>query len=331
MAVSRKKTAVWSGFLISAVFLYLALRRTDWASVLETLKRTNYLYLIPASLSFLADFSLRAVRWKFFLLHIKKCKYRNLLSSVFISFFSNTIFPMRAGEFIRSYFIGKQERISKVSALATIAAERVFDGMTVVGLLIFTLFFFPITPEVRRILTASLIFFAGVGVIFYGLLFFRDPTRRLIHSILKLFPKNIYKLGIKTVDSFIHGLSGIKSVQIIPIIILSILCWLLNASMFYFTGLGMGLGITFTGAIFLMAIVGLGVAIPSSPGYVGVFEFFGIMASEIIGIPRNDAVAYILLGRFLHTIIILSSGGFFMARAHMSLSQLEKQAEKETQ
>lgn len=331
MKFNKRKITIWLGFIISAIFLYLALRKTEWVQVISIFKETNYLFLIPAVIAFFADFSFRALRWKFLLIHIKNCRYPNLLSSVFIGFFSNTIFPMRAGEFIRSYFIGVQEDISKVSAFGTIAVERVFDGITVVGLLIFALFFFPITPEIQKILFVAVFFFAGALLVMYGLLFFRNFTRNLLKKIFRLLPEKIAHIGLRTLDSFTDGLMGIKSKQIIPIILLSIVAWTLNASMFFFTGLGMGFDITFPGAIFLTTIIALGVAIPSSPGHVGVFEFFGIMAAGVIGIPKSEAVAFILLGRFLHTITILSAGGFFMAKEQLSLAQLNQQREEETQ
>ena len=116
------------GFPLSFLFLYLAVRKVDISKTLQLLADTNYLYLIPASITFICDFSLRAFRWGYLLRPVKKCRFINLLSTTYIGFFANNILPMRAGEIIRFIMIGEKEQIFMFRSRMGKHVVEVFPG-----------------------------------------------------------------------------------------------------------------------------------------------------------------------------------------------------------
>ncbi len=329
MKVPRKILTA-SGIFLSLLFLYFAFRNVEWENIFLLFRETNYFYLIPIVVFFFADFSLRALRWKFLLLPVKKCGLLNLLSSVFIGFFANNLLPMRAGEVIRAFHIGIREKISKMSALASIAVERVLDGYTVLLALVITFFIFPFDPAVRNILIAGAAFFSACAFIFYFLLYCRELETGIPGKIRGYLVKNREKAACSVVSSFIIGLGGLKSRQLLPSALLSAVSWALNALVFLLTARAMGIAISYPGAAFVMAVTSLGISIPSSPGYIGVFEYFGILAATTIGIPRNEAAGYILFCRIIQTGLISIAGSFFLLRENISVFQLGRRAEAET-
>ena len=322
-----RKYLVAAGLVISSVFLYLTLRNVEWERVLQVLKETNYWYLVPAAVVFTLDFLMRAYRWKYLLLPVKRCRYWNLASSVFIGFFANTVFPMRAGEVIRTCYIGEQEGISKMSALASIAAERVLDGLTIVTVLALTFYLFPIDPVIKNVLIFGIGFFFLALITTYALIFSRKTALNLTGKALSILPDKVNRKINEMLGSFITGLSGMKSRQLLPSVLISAVTWSLNALVLYLTAMGMGIEITYPGAAFMMAVTALGISIPSSPGHIGVLEYFGVLALMIVGVARSDAVGFILLTRAFQTVLILSLGGFFLGREHISIFQLGKKAE----
>ena len=57
-------------------------------------------------------------------------------------------------------------------------------------------------------------------------------------------------------------------------------------------------------AFVLLAALGLSSAIPSTPGYVGVYQFVAVTTLAPFGISKADALAYILTSQILGYIII---------------------------
>ena len=333
MKIHRKKI-ITAGILLSILFLYLAVRKVDFSEVRTLLAKTNYLYIIPAVMAFMADFSLRALRWKFLILPIKKCRYINMLSYIFIGFFSNTVLPMRAGEIIRGVALGEKEKISKSSIFATIAVERAFDAFTILLLLSMTFFIFPFPDSIKKIWIIGVLLFFIIILFFYGLIYLRSFTLGLIKKILGVLPDKINSRVIGLFDSFVSGLGILKKTHsLIAVIIISLINWGNNALIFFFIAKGMGISqINYPAALVVMAVIAIGIAIPSSPGYIGVYHYFGVLACAIIGISdKNTALSFILLVHAIQFITMIITGGFFLAREHISLIQLGKTARSEQQ
>jgi hypothetical protein len=66
----------------------------------------------------------------------------------------------------------------------------------------------------------------------------------------------------------------------------------------------------------LITGLGLGSALPSTPGYVGIYQFVAVSVLVPFGFSRTDAIAYILLAQALQYVIITALGliGFWQYR-----------------
>ena len=133
----KKKLLI--GVLSSALFLWLAARGIDWHQFGQALRRTRYLYLVPAIvLTMLGHFS-RAVRWKYMMSPVRECRIQPLWSATAIGFMVNNLLPARLGELVRAFAIGRSQRISRSAAFATIVYERVVDVFVLILLLWFSM------------------------------------------------------------------------------------------------------------------------------------------------------------------------------------------------
>ncbi|HSP06238.1 MAG TPA: lysylphosphatidylglycerol synthase transmembrane domain-containing protein, partial [Acidobacteriota bacterium] len=125
------------GFLLSGILLYFFLRNIDLAEVWTVIKSGNpYWLTLAVALNFL-NYFLRAVRWRYFLLPIKKTRIWNLYKTTVIGFALSAVFPARVGELVRPYLLGVKENISRTAAIATIVIERLFDTLTILFMLVF--------------------------------------------------------------------------------------------------------------------------------------------------------------------------------------------------
>jgi uncharacterized membrane protein YbhN (UPF0104 family) len=78
-------------------------------------------------------------------------------------------------------------------------------------------------------------------------------------------------------------------------------------------------------AYFMLTVTLLGIAVPSSPGFIGVFEAAGVLALSVFDVPRGDALAASLL---IHGIVyILGSvlGAIAMTREGETLMGIYRQ------
>ena len=134
-----KRWQLWLGFLISAVFVFLALRGLDFAKIGDALKSANYFWIIPAVLTYFAGLWLRTIRWKIFLKPIKHLNSGYLFSVTTIGYMGNNIYPARMGELVRAYVLKKDHQIAITASLATIIIERIFDGIVMLGFILLNL------------------------------------------------------------------------------------------------------------------------------------------------------------------------------------------------
>ena len=61
----------------------------------------------------------------------------------------------------------------------------------------------------------------------------------------------------------------------------------------------LGFAIPVPVAFLLIAGIGLGSALPSTPGYVGIYQFVAVTVLTPFGFSRTDAIAYILVAQAL--------------------------------
>src|SRR5205807_877451 len=96
----------------------------------------------------------------------------------------------------------------------------------------------------------------------------------------------------------IAGLEVLKSpARFAAVFAWSLLQWLVNAAAFAVCFRAFGLAVPHEGALLLQGIIGFGVALPASPGFVGVFEAATRVTLAIYGIDATRAVSYALASR----------------------------------
>jgi uncharacterized membrane protein YbhN (UPF0104 family) len=83
-----------------------------------------------------------------------------------------------------------------------------------------------------------------------------------------------------------------------------VLIWSLDALAATVTAAALGLSMPFAVALLLIASLGLGSALPSTPGYVGIYQFVAVTVLGPFGFSRTDAIAYILVAQAIGYVVI---------------------------
>jgi uncharacterized protein (TIRG00374 family) len=286
MVQGKKKLIGWA---VSALFLALVFRHVEWAKFLESLALLSPFEPLVLALIYLFGFLLRGVRSKILL---PSLGWREAFGGVFVGYATNNVLPARLGEVVRAHVVGKSAGISRTVAFSSVLVERIFDGSAIVFLLILGSQSVQTLPEwADEVRLASLVLFSAAlsGVILIGIF------HRLTSSLISRYIRH------PQVSKALTGLSeGVAlSVRTVPtlllVIISSLVIWLVESGMFLFGCWAFHLPVSFAGAMFVMAIVNLGVLIPSSPGGLGVFQYFAVLALGLLGVNKDAAAAYAIV------------------------------------
>ena len=326
------------GVILSIVFSYIAFKNVDFSEFYDILKNIKYLYILPISLGILGGFMLRALRWKYLIKPIKLIRFSRLFSSTMIGFMANNILPVRLGEIVRAYAIGKMENISRSSSFATVIIERVLDIFFMIMLFLILLFLFPLAVSFPEDVIKSGYYIFTFAIIFLIFLLFivwkREFILNLVEKILKSFPEKISSKVHGIVDSFIKGLDFFRNTHnFIPILFISIIMWIVYLSSVYFAFLAFDffIGSYFTfflAGIVLLVLGSIGLMIPSAPGAIGTYHTFCILGLLILGIKRNEAAAFAVFYHGVTYISVTLVGVIYFLRENMHLSEMSLEDEK---
>ncbi len=121
---------VWLGVPISLVFLYLAFRGQHPDEIRDALSRVDWRLLPLALILLYTGIVIRAYRWHVLLRPVCDIPTREVFPVMIVGYAANNVLPLRAGELVRAWVLGQRYGVRKTAALATIAVERLFDGVT---------------------------------------------------------------------------------------------------------------------------------------------------------------------------------------------------------
>ncbi len=302
------------GIIITLIFLFISLQNIDFEKVLVLLTKTDVRFVILASAFYMSSFIFRGLRWKILVRNKKKVSFPDSTSYVIIGWMGNNIFPARAGEFLRAYVSGKKEKMGTGFSLATILVERIFDVFTLLVLLFSLVIFADFPAWVEQIIVyVSALLLIGIAGTFVLVKINGGPLRKI-----KFFKKKI--------DSFIEGLKIMDIRNGFFVFLLSAFSWITEALVFYSVGIATGINTTFFIALFALVVVNLGIVIPSSPGYIGTFHFFCILALGVFSIGKDLALGFAILAHLAEYIPVTAAGLILLQREGMSLSNVKKES-----
>ncbi len=320
---------VWVGVGVSLLFLFLAFRGQDFQQIWESLQSADYIWLIPAMIAYFVGVAVRAVRWDYLLRSVQRIPPLQLFPTVVIGYMANNILPLRAGEFVRSYALSARFKVRKSSSLATIAVERIFDGMTMLLFVLIASFFVAFTNDLRNVafLAGSLFAFVTTGLLI--VVFMPGLRDRLLTWLIDLLPVRIGGRVEHMAASFIVGLGIMRRKQdLLSVSLTSILAWLLEASMYLMVAQAFHLSLTPAEVLMVTAVANLATIIPSSPGYVGPFEWGVLLVlNGALGISSEIALSYAVIVHAALYFPVTLLGFVFWWRESLSWREVRKSEE----
>ncbi len=313
------------GTLISAAFLVLAFRKANLHEIKLALAQADYVFLIPAVLLALLSVLVRAIRWRFLLLPVKRIGILSLFSATVIGMMANNLLPARLGEIVRAYAIGQKEQISKSSSLATIVIERLFDGLMLLLFLAIVLLFFSISSPgwLGNAAYAALAMYLVVLVVLILLKVRTERFVRIVTLICKPLPERFSERILHILHSFIDGLKILNNARyIIASLLLTFFVWLPNVLVIHILLISFGINLPLFASFLLIVALGIGVMIPSAPGFVGTIQFVCVAALALFAVTRSEALSFSMIYHASVFIPVTFVGLVFMFIERVSFSEV---------
>lgn len=291
--------------IISCGLLYWILRNYEFSGVINAVRNSDSIFLIPVFVTFGTNLFFRALRWRTLFDDSNYIKWKHLFKAQMIGYLANNILPARAGELIRAYNLGKHQGIAVSKVLATIVVERLADLLLALMLLAIMLLIYPLPVWFKR---GGMVIgiFAFTGCVILILLYSYGETLidRCRH-LLRFIPKNIFEKLERIGMSFIAGITGLsKNWQALRFIAYTIIIWITEVFIVYLVSSSFDLSLKIIEALFVFLVIGICSIIPSMPGQIGTYEFCGISALEIVNVTGSYATGFVLI---LHAIVLLGT------------------------
>ena len=318
----------WLGIVITLICLVLVLWRIDYREVLAALGQANYVWLIPAALPFAGTIASKVLRWQLlFPGDHRQIRRSKLLSALMISYALNTLLPARLGELARAYVIGESENLSKSLAFSTIVVEKVLDVLTLLLFLALLLPFVALPPWVRQSALVLAPVFLGLFILILGVAYQRKRTLALAHAIVdRVHWLNAERL-LASLDSALSGFDVLSSVRTNLILWgWSLAVWVTSGLFMVLVMFAFHIDAPAAAALMLLCVTSLGMTVPSSPGYIGVYHWLVVSTLSIFGVDRELALSFAFALHALTFVPLTLIGIYCMMRENYSLQRIEEDA-----
>jgi glycosyltransferase 2 family protein len=272
------------GLPVSVVLLLLSLRHLDTDALGASLRGADPWALALAVCAMSLVYLTQAARWRL----ISKAPAVPLVRFaewVVGAIAVNNVVPGRPGDLLRVEWLSRGARMPRTRALATVAVDRGLDVVTLVAALALTY------PAVHHASWLNRLWIAGIvaGVVL-GMLF---VAARVYARRGRVSPAG--RLRGLVADFAREAGSRLSGWRGVGIVMLSALAWGTWALSAWLVTSSLGIALTPLEVVFVTGVLNLGVAIPSSPGFIGTYQWLAVSALGVLGVAHADAFAFSVL------------------------------------
>ena len=329
---ARLDLKFWLGTGVSLFFMVLLLRKTDFNQLLAALRAVDYRYILVAvAVTFLSYF-FRAVRWHYLLIHEKSIPLSSLYPATIIGYMANNLLPARLGEFVRAYVLAQREGLKTPSVFASLVIDRLFDGFTVMLILLYTLFTLHLPQGMAdaetMLKTGGVVTFLVYVAVVVFLLFLKHQTIRtlsLIGFLLRPFPRSLSDRIIPLLGSFIGGIRlSSRGGHIAAVLISSLAVWSLCILPIDLVLRGFGISLPISASMFILVLLVFAVMVPASPGFIGTYHYACFKGLSAFGIAESTSVSIALVIHGIGFFPVIIAGFYYLWRNKISLNSVRK-------
>lgn len=312
-----------AGLVISGIALWLAFRGVEWSLVVDALRSTHVQWLFAGSAALVAGIWITALRWKLLLQAGRAVRTADAFAYLCIGYMANSLLPMRLGDIARATLLARQKGLSLSRVFGSLAVDRVIDLLTLMcfaGLL-------AVAMELPRVIQTALVTMVAVSVAAFGAIAAAAAGRAVIVKFARFIcdrlPPAFAARAVTAVDHFVEALATLRNPRLLGITLLcSIAAWSLTGLAMWWWGRAFHLSIPWYAGFFTMVAVNIGSAIPSSPGYIGVYHYLCVLALSVWVRDQPLMLGYAIGTHAVNMVLNVSLGMYYLWRNGLSMAAL---------
>jgi uncharacterized protein (TIRG00374 family) len=320
---SRKLILILVNVLSLAVS-YWTLRDVHWYEIRDRLATMDWSWVTVAIVSNLLVYVWQAWRWMLLVRPVARINLGHTTRAIYVGLFANEVLPLRAGELLRGYLLGRWTELPFSVALSSALIERVFDGLWLSSCLLMVLQMVRLPGRLRYVEGGgyALAFIVlGVGLMLSIGLFRRKKAQ---------YPAGLTgwrrRWAVLMEDLSIMG----HSRYLLFSFLLSLPFLLIQVVPIWAAARGYGIDLSLSGAFVVMVLLRLGTTIPSAPGNLGFYQFLTREALQrIYHVPAAQAAPFSWVLWVIVSIPLLVMGFAAMLVTESKLSELHLAAQQE--
>lgn len=321
------------GLGVAILFIWLILRSTDIPGLLESLRRADVIYVSAAAIVFFIGYSCRIERWRLMLVQENpSIRWADCAGPLMASVAANNVLPFRAGDILRVVKFNRQLRISPATSIATLLVERLLDLLMMVSFLGVALACFGMDSSRLIGVGAGALLLAGMAILF--LVIFPSVFHPLASWFARVVSLVHLEIGQKLSAAFHRIFAALeytsRGLTMARLIFWSVLAWLLEGCVFWLVALSIPTISNDLAAWLALPIGTLATAIPSTPGYIGTFDYFSGQAMTALGNGSEGSMAFAFM---VHAVLWLPPtvvGGLYLLMNSVSATKLPQRSQDES-
>ena len=330
---------VWLGLTITAVSIGWAIRGIPIRDVVDAMEGANFWALLLYSAPFYtASVYVRSLRWRHLTNPIAPIPRPLLFRAESLGFMVNNLLPLRVGEVVRSWTLAQDSGTSTTAIFGTVVLERVLDVVSVLALAGGALAYVGRSSDVGGLLAEGSFLLLPVGaaplVVLILMRVAPETVIRISHRLMVLLPLSIREKVEALLRSFIEGLGALSGGRhLFWIVFHSLVIWLLLSAApiwigFWAFDVEIGSPVeTMVASWIVLGAVGVAVALPSAPGFIGPYQLAFKAVLVRFGVEPATALAMGVLVWFAFWLTLTLQGLFFLRRSNRSLAELARHTE----
>lgn len=321
----------WVGALIGVAALAWVLRRLDLERFRADLAGADIRFILLVPLAIVAEQWVRAWKWRQLLHPMKPAiDTLHLLGAIMTGFLVGMLVPLGAGALARSWLVARREALTTSGVLATVALDRLTDGI-VFALLIPVALVLVAFPDPAGDIRAGLAWAAVGSLVLFALLLlaliaYRRDTLREGGRVLRLaegLPERIAGPVRRVLISFAKGVGWPREWwRGLGIVLASAAMKLIAATHFLWAGLAFGVALAPGTYLFLVVFLGFAAVLGHWARIPGSFIVAAIFALGLFGVAEATALAMVLVVQGASLLSVAVVGALALWRQGVALADL---------
>ena len=307
-------------FGLAAAALGYVLSQLQWASLREQLGSIVWWLVGVAVLLDVLTICLQAFRWRY-LLRPTHPPYTTVLQATYAGVLFNEVLPLRTGDVARGLIVARRTGRGLATVLSTEVVERVSDGAAL-SILAWVAIRHLHLPRPVRLAQVVLEIAVATGIVMAMFVALRGESFR--DQITAWNPRRSVGRRVREVGLDLGaGLRVLRDLRAIAMAsAVAVMASVAQVFVLWTMLHAYHIDLSILHAAAVLAVINIGIFLPNTPGNVGPWQFFCVLALAIFGVDQSTAAAFSLVAFIILTVPLMVGGAVALASSPFTFAEL---------